>query len=91
MLAELEGRKGLNERYVVAVVGVYVDADAVEEDVAKLEAAAKSLGVTLERSKGLSSRLSAELVKRSQSPEEVTASNEASGAAGTEASPGAPP
>jgi len=61
--AELAGRKGLDARYVVAVLHVYVDTSVEECD--RLDEAAKQLGVTVER-RDLEARLGAELAARSR-------------------------
>ncbi|MEC9399137.1 MAG: hypothetical protein VX475_16050, partial [Myxococcota bacterium] len=68
VLAELEGRKGLDRKYVIAVVGVFVDTAVDKAEYAQLELAAKALSITIERSKGLEKRLGAELAKEVHGP-----------------------
>ena len=65
MRAELEGRRGLDRRYVVAVLAVFVDEDVSDDDFKSLrEAAAALQGTEVERAKGLVSRIGQELAQR---------------------------
>ena len=63
MRAELEGRAGLDPRYVIAIKAVYADEDAVDAgEWETLERAAEDLeGVELQRVPGLSRSIRAHL------------------------------
>ena len=66
VLAELEGRKGLDPSFVVPVVGLFVDDQVEDTTFNELKAATTDLeGVAVERSADLSARLSKELAMRS--------------------------
>ena len=57
VLAELEGRKGLDPSFVVAVVGLFVDDQVEDATFNELEGGRyKARGVTVERAAGLSAR-----------------------------------
>ncbi|KAJ8601597.1 hypothetical protein CTAYLR_008457 [Chrysophaeum taylorii] len=75
VLAELDGRKGIDSRYVVRVIGVYVDNNKQvdenendEKNFEKLSDLASKIGVeVVAKADGLSIRIKAELERRSQS------------------------
>ena len=65
VLAELHGRRGLDRRYVVAVVAVYVDAAVDAATFGEVAAAAGALGVSVETCDDLSGKLAKVLEVRS--------------------------
>ena len=68
MRAELEGRRGLDPRYVVAVLAVFVDEDVSDSDFEVVCKAAEALqGVKVKRATRLASRIGKELAQRSGS------------------------
>ena len=69
VLAELEGRAGLDSRFVVAVVAVHVSATVAAADHDEVAAAASKLdGVVVERAEGLGEDLAGLLAAREQQP-----------------------
>ena len=75
MLAEISGRADLDKKYVVAVVGLYIDADLQldEETSAKLTKAATALDLGEVQRAAFAKRFGAELARRSGTSQEVRA------------------
>ena len=68
VLAELEGREGLDAKYVVAVVAVHVNTTVADADFEWIEAAARKLdGVVVSKATGLGGDLAGLLAERERS------------------------
>ena len=72
VLAELDGRIGVSGEYVIAVLGVYVDAEVDAETLAKIRTATSLLrGIEVTLTEGLTARLDSEIQRRSNANGDV--------------------